>query len=116
MYGTPSHNANGNTRDRQGRLLTCESGLFRLDSRTAELHVASGDIDKPNGPAFSPDERILYVADSGASHDLEGPHHLRGGVLRELPMFFAVMGARASRQSGGPRSTRRAVSPGQRIG
>src|SRR3546814_591670 len=32
---------------------------------------------KPNGLAFSPDEKILYVADTGASHDPEGPRHIR---------------------------------------
>jgi gluconolactonase len=32
---------------------------------------------KPNGLAFSPDESILYVADSGLSHDPDGPHHIR---------------------------------------
>ncbi len=32
---------------------------------------------KPNGLAFSPDESILYIADSAASHDPEGPAHIR---------------------------------------
>jgi gluconolactonase len=31
--------------------------------------VAAG-FDKPNGLAFSPDERVLYVADNGALHHL----------------------------------------------
>jgi gluconolactonase len=32
---------------------------------------------KPNGLAFSPDEKILYIAISAASHDPNAPHHIR---------------------------------------
>jgi gluconolactonase len=32
---------------------------------------------KPNGLAFSPDEKTLYIADSAASHDPNAPHHIR---------------------------------------
>ena len=39
--------------------------------------VAEG-FDKPNGLAFSPDERVLYVGDSGESRT-HGPHR---GVRR----------------------------------
>lgn len=39
-------------------------GVYRLipDSKTLELLV--GDISSPNGLAFSPDEKVLYVADT----------------------------------------------------
>jgi gluconolactonase len=121
--------ANGNTRDRQGRLLTCEHGgrrvvrteydgtltviadqylgkrlnspndiivksddtiwftdppfgilghyegqaaqaelptnLYRFDPRTGSIAVVSSEINRPNGLAFSPDERTLYVVESG---------------------------------------------------
>jgi gluconolactonase len=40
------------------------------------MTVATDEIDKPNGLAFSPDERILYVADSGATHSPGGPHEI----------------------------------------
>jgi len=140
-YRFPSNNANGNTRDRQGRLVTCESGgrrvsrteydgsitvlvdnfegkrlnspndivvksddtvwftdpdygilsdftgnkadgeigknnVFRFDAKADRLTVAVGDLDKPNGLAFSPDEKILYIADTGISHRPDGPHHI----------------------------------------
>ncbi len=39
--------------------------LFRFEPGSGELTVASDQFDKPNGLAFSPDESILYVADSG---------------------------------------------------
>ncbi len=32
---------------------------------------------KPNGLAFSPDERLLYVVDTGATHAPDGPRHMR---------------------------------------
>lgn len=129
-FRKPSQNANGNTVDREGRLLTCEhSGrrvsrleadgqlqmvvdrfdgkklnspndvavksdgtiwftdpdyglggkphdyegcfVFRFDPKAKALAVLATDFDKPNGICFSPDEKRLYVADSGK------PHHIR---------------------------------------
>ncbi len=35
------------------------------------------DFEKPNGLAFSPDESLLYVADTGATHVPNGPRHIR---------------------------------------
>ncbi|MGK9233229.1 SMP-30/gluconolactonase/LRE family protein [Inquilinus limosus] len=129
-FRKPSNNANGNTRDRQGRLVTCEhlgrrvtrteydgtitvladrfegkplnspndvvvrsdgsiwfsdppfgilgnyegrkaepelpTNLYRLDPETGALAVVAGDLNRPNGLAFSPDEKILYVVEGGA--------------------------------------------------
>jgi gluconolactonase len=131
-YRAPSHNANGNTRDLEGRLLSCEhSGrrvsiehrdgrvatlvdayqgkrlnspndvvvksdgtvwftdppyglpghtegkeqdknhVFRFDPASGDLRSVVDDFHRPNGLCFSPDERRLYVADSG------DPHHVR---------------------------------------
>lgn len=39
--------------------------------------VASEGFVQPNGLAFSPDERLLYVADTGATHVSDGPRHIR---------------------------------------
>lgn len=39
--------------------------LYRFDPQTGEITVAAGDFDGPNGLAFSPDERQLYVAETG---------------------------------------------------
>jgi gluconolactonase len=128
-FRKPAGFANGNTRDRQGRLVTCEHGgrrvtrteydgritvladrfegkplnspndvvvksdgsiwftdppfgilglyegaraepelptnLYRIDGRTGQVTVAAGDINRPNGLAFSPDESKLYVAENG---------------------------------------------------
>jgi gluconolactonase len=142
VFRQPSNNSNGNTRDRQGRLVTCEHGtrrvtrtepdgsitvladnyrdkrlnspndvvvksdgsiwftdppygilsayeggkseselgacyVFRLDPADGSFGIVADDFVKPNGIAFSPDEKTLYVADTGASHDPGGPHHIR---------------------------------------
>jgi len=39
--------------------------VYRLDPGTGALAVVSGAFDGPNGLAFSPDERRLYVAETG---------------------------------------------------
>jgi len=50
---------------------------FRVDPRTREVRAVITDMMRPNGLAFSPDEKILYVADSGKSHTPDGPHHIK---------------------------------------
>ena len=141
-FRAESNNSNGNTRDRQGRLVTCEHltrrvtrtepdgsttviadkykgkrlnspndvvvksdgaiwftdpsygimtefegsrseqeqggcYVYRVDPSNGEIATVVEDFVKPNGLAFSPDEKILYVADSAASHDPNAPHHIR---------------------------------------
>jgi gluconolactonase len=39
--------------------------------------VVAGDFVQPNGLAFSPDESLLYIVDTGATHQADGPHHIR---------------------------------------
>lgn len=51
--------------------------VYRVDPATGDIAVVVDDFVKPNGLAFSPDESILYIADSGFSHDPDGPHHIR---------------------------------------
>ena len=43
--------------------------VYRFEPRARRLSVVASDFDKPNGLAFSPDERVLYVGDSGANHE-----------------------------------------------
>jgi gluconolactonase len=130
VFRRPSNYANGNTRDRQGRLVTCEHDtqrltrteydgsitvlaesfagkrltgpndvvvksdnsiwfsdngagtrgnylghaapqelpfrVYRIDPRSGEISVAVGDMQRPNGLCFSPDESRLYVVDTPA--------------------------------------------------
>jgi gluconolactonase len=131
VFRKPSNNSNGNTRDRQGRLLTCEhdarrvtrteydgaitviasefegkplnspndivcksdgsiwftdppfgilgfyeghkaepqlpTNVYRVDPASGKLSVAAGDVNRPNGLAFSPDESKLYIVEVGVS-------------------------------------------------
>jgi gluconolactonase len=55
--------------------------VYRFDPRTGEARMVADDLDKPNGLVFSPDETVLYVADSGAvqspgSYSPDRPHHV----------------------------------------
>ena len=66
--------------DREGHKSESELGknyVFRFDPRSGDLRVVADDFDKPNGICFSPDEKKLYIADTGASHTPGGPHHIR---------------------------------------
>ena len=58
--------------------------VFRVDPHSGALAIVADDFDKPNGLAFSPDEKILYIADSGAINgasdpgfNADAPHHIR---------------------------------------
>lgn len=42
------------------------NNVYRFDPKTEELQVVAGNLKMPNGLAFSPDEKILYIIDSGA--------------------------------------------------
>jgi len=142
VFRKPSNYVNGNTRDREGRLISCSHGarailrteadgsittvvdhhkgrrlnspndvvvksdgtiwftdptygilsdyegykaepeqdgcyVYCFDPRSGKLDVVVDDFAKPNGLCFSPDEHILYIADSGSSHDPNWPRHIR---------------------------------------
>ncbi|MBM4407615.1 MAG: SMP-30/gluconolactonase/LRE family protein [Chloroflexi bacterium] len=50
--------------------------VFRLDRKTGELAIVSDHMIDPNGLAFSPDEAVLYVADTSAGRVPHGVHHI----------------------------------------
>jgi len=132
VFRTPSNYTNGNTRDREGRLISCEHDarrvtrtepdgtitvlldsyegkklnaandvvvasdgaiwftdpgygilghyeghlaefelpprVYRIDAKTGRATIVADDFDKPNGLAFSPDEKKLYIIDTGLTH------------------------------------------------
>jgi len=53
------------------------SHVYRHDPATGACAAVTTDFVKPNGLAFSPDERLLYIADTGSTHVTNGPQHIR---------------------------------------
>ena len=56
--------------------------VYRHDPARGETTVVADGFDKPNGIALSPDERVLYVTDSGANQEsgsyyVDRPHHIQ---------------------------------------
>lgn len=51
--------------------------VYRVDPASGDIAVVADDFVRPNGIAFSPDERKLYIADTGATHAKDGPRHIR---------------------------------------
>jgi gluconolactonase len=71
--------------------------VYRVDPETGQVDSVCEDFDKPNGLAFSPDESLLYIADSGRTHG-EFRNHLvmrfdvsDGGASIENPAVLAVV-------------------------
>jgi len=161
VWRAPSNYANGQTRDRQGRLISCshrgrclyrtewdgtittlvthhagrrlnapndvvvksdgsiwftdplygllndfEGGrqhseqppaVYRLDPVSGALDVVAGDFDGPNGLAFSPDEKRLYIAETGDLNKPDPKQYIRvfdvsadGKTLRGGDVFHKV--------------------------
>ncbi|EPX85678.1 SMP-30/gluconolactonase/LRE family protein [Salipiger mucosus] len=68
--------------------------VFRL-SPEGELRAVVSDFTQPNGLCFSPDERRLYIAESGSSHDDSVPSVIRqfdveGGRLTDAGVFATI--------------------------
>jgi gluconolactonase len=51
--------------------------VYRFDPASGEIDAVITDMVRPNGLAFSPDERLLYVSDTAAFNIPQGPHHIR---------------------------------------
>ena len=51
--------------------------LYRFEPATGDLAIAADDFEGPNGLAFSPDESILYVAESGRQFDADPRQYIR---------------------------------------
>ena len=74
--------------DYEGHKATSEIGacnVYRIDSSTGETTVVADDFDRPNGLAFSADERQLYVVDTRQKHirrfDVADGHLTAGEVF-----------------------------------
>lgn len=75
-YGLPK----GESKEQDGNY------VFRFDPQTKTTTVVAREFDMPNGLCFSPDEKKLYVADSGKPRhlrvfDVQPDGTLRGGAV-----------------------------------
>lgn len=71
------------------------ANVYRLSPEDGELSVVAEDFEGPNGLCFSPDERLLYVTESGRQFDPEAVQHIRvfevlGESLRGGEVFHKV--------------------------
>jgi gluconolactonase len=65
--------------------------VFRLDLKRNKLTPVVNDCDKPNGLCFSPDEKRLYVADSGLkTHLIRVYDVLKNGTLTNSRVFCVI--------------------------
>lgn len=71
--------------------------LYRFDPRDGSLEVVADDFQSPNGVCFSPDERRLYVSESGAPFASDPIQHIRvfdvsadGAQLSNARVFYKV--------------------------
>jgi gluconolactonase len=74
-FSDPSY---GIDSDHEGHKADSEIGachVYRADG--GEVRIAADDFERPNGLAFSRDERKLYVSDTGKTHRDDGPQHIR---------------------------------------
>ncbi|PRY87338.1 SMP-30/gluconolactonase/LRE family protein [Donghicola tyrosinivorans] len=83
--------------DFEGYRATPEQTARNVYRLTAEgtLSVAVGDFTQPNGLCFSPDEKTLYIAESGSSHDESVPSVIRKfsvnqGTLNDQGVFATI--------------------------
>ncbi|SEA15299.1 SMP-30/gluconolactonase/LRE family protein [Variovorax sp. YR216] len=76
-FSDPSY---GIDSDYEGDAAPSEIGdrcVYRIDPQGGSVARVADGFVQPNGLAFSPDERLLYVADTGATHVTDGPRHIR---------------------------------------
>jgi gluconolactonase len=63
--------------------------VYRLDPESGDLSVAADQFDRPNGLTFSPDESILYIADTGEPRNIRTMDVAPDGSLSNLQFFAA---------------------------
>jgi gluconolactonase len=64
--------------------------VYRLDPKTGSIAVAVKEGDHPNGICFSPDEKRLYVADSGRPHLIRVYDVQKNGTVDNGRVFCVI--------------------------
>jgi gluconolactonase len=74
--------------------------VYRVDPQTGAVQAVATDFGCPNGLAFSPDEKLLYISDTGRMFG-DGPAHIRvftvdeGGTLSGGAVFHVITPGKA---------------------
>jgi gluconolactonase len=68
------------------------SGVYRVSADLGSMSLVIDDMVRPNGLAFSPDERVLYVADSRRRHVRAYDLQPNGTAAMETSRVFADLG------------------------
>ena len=69
--------------------------VFSFDPKTKKLEVVINDLDRPNGIAISPDEKKLYVADTGENikhlyvYDMINGYPMNKKLVYDFKPFFS---------------------------
>jgi gluconolactonase len=74
-FTDPTYGIKGNYEGLQSEPEQAKHNVFRVDGKTGNLTVVVDDFVQPNGIALSPDEKRLYVIDTGITDG--GPSHIR---------------------------------------
>lgn len=65
--------------------------VYRLEPETGNITIVVDQLDRPNGIAFSPEESILYVADTGEPRNVAAFDVAADGVSVKNMRIFAVV-------------------------
>jgi len=68
------------------------TGVYRVSADLGSMSLIIDDMVGPNGLAFSPDEKILYVNDSRRRHIRAYDMQANGTVAKQTSRMFADMG------------------------
>jgi gluconolactonase len=82
-YGIPR----GQEKEQEG------NWVFRLDPKDGKMTIVSKEFDMPNGIAFSPDEKRLYIADSGSERRHVGAFDVKPDGTLSAAVFWMEGGS-----------------------
>jgi gluconolactonase len=76
-FTDPTYGVRGWYESLHGEIEQDKHNVFRVDGKTGNITVVVDDFVQPNGILFSPDEKKLYVIDTGISEGPGNPSHIR---------------------------------------
>jgi gluconolactonase len=76
-FTDPTYGARGWYEGLHGELEQEKHNVYHVDPQSGEVKVVVDDFVEPNGILLSPDEKKLYVIDSGATDGPGNPAHIR---------------------------------------